>query len=120
MTAILTETLPAVECAPWCTKGDGHADEVHPVDQVCMSHPQSVKLAVMPLVTYADPKGLPVREFRDRDSVNAYLLREHNARSATIELGHTDSHVASLTPVEELEYARHLTQLAMAALATEV
>lgn len=30
-------TLPPVQCTPWCERGNGHPDETHRADQVCMS-----------------------------------------------------------------------------------
>src|SRR4051794_35030297 len=38
---ITIETLPAVECTPWCEHGDGHTDAMFPEDQWCSGQPSS-------------------------------------------------------------------------------
>ena len=98
-------TLPAVECAAWCAYGDGHTDVTSPEDQACMSLVETVDLTVMPLVMF-EGRALC------RDTLSASLLRERDARSTTVELGHHDSPIATLTLDEALEYAHLLRTLA--------
>jgi len=98
-----SRTLPAVECAPWCSSGDGHPDEWHPRDQACLSDKPTVQLALMPLL-----EGGP-------DDMGAYLLRERAAGSTTVELTHNDLPVASLTLDEAAAYAQAIVQLVQAA-----
>ena|SRR5215210_3347429 len=113
MTAILTDTLPPVDCTPWCQAGDGHTSTTHQNDQWCFSEARRIDLGAMPLNTFnGEPEG--------RQTIDAYLAREHNARTATIEVCHNESTAIIYTPAEALEHARHLTELAMVALATEV
>jgi hypothetical protein len=97
-------TLPAVDCAPWCRDGHGHTDAFHPDDQACMSETQSVDLTAMPRVMWQG-------KVEGRDNLRAYILRERDARSATVELCHDDNSVASLTFDEVLEVAHILRTL---------
>ena len=110
MNTILTQTqaLPAVECAPWCRDGSGHIDALDPDDQACISEEHAVKLATEPLMRLAGANT-------QLGTLEAYLLRERDARSTTIELSKGDIPVASLRLDEALELGRILTGMALAA-----
>ena len=51
MTVTMNETLPAVDCTPWCHDGTGHTGALHPDDQWCYSDDHTVKLTRMPVLT---------------------------------------------------------------------
>jgi hypothetical protein len=69
------ETLPPVECTPWCEVGDGHTAERFPEDQRCTAETREVFLSRRPLVDMGEGK-------RQQDSVCVYLGRENNERAA--------------------------------------
>jgi hypothetical protein len=37
MTATKARAIPRIQCAPWCTDGDGHPNEIFRQDQRCYS-----------------------------------------------------------------------------------
>ncbi len=72
MTVTMNETLPAVDCTPWCHDGTGHTDALHPDDQWCYSGDRTVKLTRMPVLTFGEHKWL--------DNIRVYLARERDGR----------------------------------------
>jgi len=52
-TRIAPATLPPVTCAPWCTDGEGHRDELLWEDQYCSSDEVRVEVSAMPVVETA-------------------------------------------------------------------
>jgi hypothetical protein len=44
------ETLPLVQCKPWCVDQDGHPDCDYVEDKVCTTAEQDVDLSMYPLV----------------------------------------------------------------------
>jgi hypothetical protein len=50
---IAPATLPPVTCAPWCTDGEGHRDELMWEDQYCSSDEVRVEVSAMPVVETA-------------------------------------------------------------------
>ena len=110
MNEMLTQAqaLPAVECAPWCRDGNGHTKAVEPDDQACISDEHTVELSTEPLARFA---GASTR----LETLEAYLLRERDAVSPSIELSKGDIPVASLKLEEALELGRILTGMALAA-----
>jgi hypothetical protein len=108
MNTTQTQALPAVECAPWCRDGKGHTDALDIDDQACMSEEHIVELTNEPLVRLAGAST-------QLGTLEAYLLREHDERSTTIEISKSDIPVASLRLDEALELGRILTGMALAA-----
>jgi hypothetical protein len=72
VTTTISETLPAVECTPWCEDGTGHTDAWHPDDQWCYGPSRTVTLSRMPLQTFEEHKWL--------DNIRVYLARERDGR----------------------------------------
>lgn len=103
-----TQTLPAVECAPWCRDGNGHTNALQPDDQACISEEHTVELSTEPLVRLAGAST-------QLETLEAYLLREPDTLSSSIELSKGDIPVASLKLDEALELGRILTGMALAA-----
>jgi hypothetical protein len=110
---IQTLTLPAVECAAWCADGNGHVRATSPEDQWCASEARLIALSAMPLSVY---NGKVV----GRQTIEARIERDYNARTSRIHTSLNEGTPVIYTPAEALEHARHLTELAMVALATDV
>ena len=102
------QTLPAVECAPWCRDGSGHTAALDPHDQACIGDEHSVELTTEPRVRLAGAST-------QLETLEVYLLRERDARSSTIEVSKGDVPIASLRLDEALELGRILTGMALAA-----
>ena len=103
-----TQALAAVECTPWCRDGSGHTNALHPDDQACISDEHTVELTTEPHVRLAGASTI-------LETLEMYLLREHDARSTTVEVSKGDIPVASLRLDEALELGRILTGMALAA-----
>jgi hypothetical protein len=108
MNEFLTQTLPADACTPWCRDGNGHPHALHADEQACLSEEHVVELSTEPLVRFAGASA-------HLATLEVYLLRERDARAATIELSKGDIPVASLKLDEALELGRILTGMALAA-----
>jgi hypothetical protein len=102
------ERLRPVECTPWCREGNGHTDELIPVDQACMSEKYIIELTTEPLGIRFDGTTGP-------QTVSVYLLRERNARITTLELSINDEPEVSLTTEESLALRAILTDLVLIA-----
>ena len=102
------QTLPAVECAPWCRDGRGHTAAFERDDQACISDEHTVELTTEPHVRLAGAST-------QLETLEVYLLRERDAWSSTIEVSKGDIPIASLTLNEALELGRILTGMALAA-----
>lgn len=100
--------LPAVECAPWCRDGSGHATALHLDDQACVGEEHTVELSTEPLVRLAGAST-------QLQTLEAYLLRERHARNSSIELSKGDIPIASLRLDEALALGRILTGMAVTA-----
>lgn len=108
-TAPVSETLPPVECAPWCEDGAGHTDAFHPLDQYCYSPTERISLIRQDVIEGIEEGSHML------DYLCVYLLRDRFDAEPHIALGHADMAVAALTPAEALELARLLTLHAGAA-----
>jgi len=104
------ETLPPVDCAPWCRDGKGHRDAIKPVDQACMSEKHIIELTTEPMVSMSDGTT-------ERQTVSVSLLRERGSRSTTLELSINDWPEVSLTTDEALGLRGILTDLFLTAVA---
>ena len=82
-----TRALAAVECTPWCRDGSGHTDALHPDDQACISDEHTVELTTEPHMRLAGAST-------NLETLEMYLLREHDARSTTIEISKGDMPIA--------------------------
>ena len=102
------QTLPAVDCAPWCRDGKGHTAALERDDQACISDEHTVELTTEPRVRLAGAST-------QLETLEAYLLREHDPRRTTIEISKGDIPIASLRLNEALELGRILTGMALAA-----
>jgi hypothetical protein len=107
MTATITETLPAVECAPWCEDGTGHTDAWHPDDQWCHGPLHIVKMTRMPLEHYTDRDGNTEHWL---DDVRVTLQKEREGRPY-VYLNRGENVGVSLTLTETRELRDHLTAL---------
>ena len=102
------QTLPAVECAPWCRDGKGHTAALERDDQACVSDEHTVELTTEPRVRLAGAST-------QLETLEVYLLRECDARSSTIEVSKGDIPIASLRLEEALKLGRIVTGMALAA-----
>lgn len=106
MTATINETLPAVQCTPWCEDRNGHTDAWHPDDQHCCSAEHRVTLSRMPLLTFGEHRWL--------DNVRVYLGREREG-SPYVHLGRDTNQGAELSMSEARELRDALTDLLVTA-----
>lgn len=93
------DTLPRVECAPWCEDGDGHPAARHPEDQYCTTAAVRVGLSRYPLVRL-------VGEGWARDDLRVYLMRERFAAEAHVSIARGELAAADLS-LEEAEQTAH-------------
>jgi hypothetical protein len=87
-------TLPPIQCTPWCEQGDGHPNEVHPLEQYCASETVHVRLT----------RENPIEGHLD--DVSAYLVHDRFEAEPHVTVGHNDQHVAAMTLDEAEEYFR--------------
>ncbi|WP_457207352.1 DUF6907 domain-containing protein [Nocardioides sp. P5_C9_2] len=112
MSAVFTEhdpadaALPAIECAPWCIDGSGHADANFPEDQVCTGETVELSLSRVPLVEVGTDEWA-------RQQMNFYLLRHPGALQTTIEMYRGDlGETVSLTVDEAQALGQALVEAA--------
>lgn len=79
--AAKAQTIPPVECTPWCEYGDGHIDATEQGDQVCYSHPTEFELISYPMIELFGGVGY----YRDRIIVTASKSAQHIAGSVIVE-----------------------------------
>jgi hypothetical protein len=72
----VSETLPAVQCAPWCQEGDGHPNVGHVDDQWCTSVSLNVNLSREEAELWNDRATRPAqaRAFACRDAGQPAML----------------------------------------------
>jgi hypothetical protein len=107
MTATITETLPAVECTPWCEDGAGHSDAWHPGDQWCRGPLYVVKMTRMPLEHYTHRDGTLEHWL---DDVRVSLQKERKGQPY-VSLNRGENGGVALTLTEARELRDHLTAL---------
>lgn len=101
--------LPAIECAPWCVDGSGHADANFPEDQVCTGETVELALSRVPLVEVGADEWA-------RQDMNFYLLRHAGAHMTTVEMYRGDlGETVSLTIEEAEALGRALVEAAQRA-----
>jgi len=105
---LLTDILPAVECASWCAKGDGHTDVHDPAYQHCESRPRAVLLSRYPLLGVGT-------EPRVRDHLVGLIHREAGASVPHIMVQHKDAMMIDLSVDDALRLAVDLLTMAEAA-----
>lgn len=88
--------LPAIECAPWCLDGSGHADAIFPEDQVCRGETVEVPLTRLPMVEVGTDEWT-------REAVHLYLLRHAGALMTTVEVYRGDLGETVSMTVDEAE-----------------
>ncbi len=104
----MTDIVPAVECAPWCVKDDGHTDVHDPAHQYCESRPRTVLLSRYPLLGVgAEP--------RVRDHLVGFIHREAGASVPHIMVQHDDAMMTDLSVDDALRLAVDLLTMAEAA-----
>ena len=102
------ETLPAVECTPWCQYGDGHVDAIHPDDQHCWSSHNVVSLPSGPIVN-------PGKAWAHRDGLDLYLGKRATHVAASLHVEHYSAkgaEILKLTRSEALALSDALRELA--------
>jgi hypothetical protein len=112
-TAALLAAPPVNRCAPWCRDGNGHiggrgGDAFYADDQYCISEPRTIELKNLPLVPWSDGR-------LRRQTASVYLLREHEARSTTVEVSLRDEPIATLALDDALDLSRAILDAVMAA-----
>ena len=101
------DTLPAIECAPWCEYDTGHADADALEDQWCWGPTHVVKLTRMPVRSFYGKDGL-----RDQwlDNLNVFLARQ--AEGVTHVAFHRDEDRGVQVTIGEVEELRERTDRA--------
>lgn len=100
------ETLPAVECTPWCKYGNGHTDEIHPDDQHCWSDHIEVELPSQPIVN-------PGKAWASRDGLELYLGKKATHVAAKVYAEQlSKGMILELTRTEALALSEALRELA--------
>jgi hypothetical protein len=111
MTAAI-ETVPPIECTPWCTDGTGHPFADEPADQSCHAAERKVELSPTPGHLSGRPGGhVEVHLYRD---VYAPDLLSHatGLELPTIEVSSSDTEPFILSTSEARELGRLLVQMA--------
>jgi hypothetical protein len=103
--APVRESLPPVQCAPWCEDGDGHTNARHVDDQWCSSTENRVSLTRTPMVLLCDDSWR-------LDYVTTYLVRDAYEVGARINLSRGEDAGVYLTPDEARELGETLIRLA--------
>jgi hypothetical protein len=108
MTDTSGEILPAVDCADWCERGDGHTNVTHPDDQYCHSEAVTVPLSRYSLLTYG-------ANYRVRDYVTGVVYREAGASAAHVALSHHGETMIELSTEEAKQLGTALLNFAKTA-----
>ena len=89
-TESLIPTLPPVDCTGWCESEDGHAREIHPDDQACLSSSAPIYLSAEKLIEYAKGK-------RGLGYLELYMRREAYSTRTLFRLLHNDGEDGAVT-----------------------
>jgi hypothetical protein len=89
-----TQSLSAVDCAPWCQNGTGHTDAIHVADQWCSGPDHRVTLTREPMKRYRTSRWL--------DNIVVAPAREHHGRPY-VQMVRDDAATTTLTGAEAIE-----------------
>ena len=92
------QTLPPIQCAPWCTDGDGHPGNWHPQDQYCTS--QEIRVSL----TREDPIEGYEEGTHMLDYVTTYLVHDRFEAEPHVQVAQNDLAGPRLTLAEAREY----------------
>jgi hypothetical protein len=104
-TSPVVPRLPAVQCAPWCADGNGHANATHPLDQYCFSKERTVALIREDLIEGWTAGSLAL------DYLRGYLVLERFEAEAHIITARGDAAGPSMTLDEAAAWAHALLRL---------
>lgn len=100
------ESLPPVQCQPWCSTRDGHAGDHMPEDQTCCSD----EGAEIPL-TAMRPQYCKATETHSLRRVTTYLFRNGHSNRTLVELFVNGNGSTKLTVNEAELLGRSLLEL---------
>lgn len=100
----LRDTLPAVECAPWCVAGDGHADAKDVADQQCYGPIGAVALTRESMAHISADEWM-------LEYVQVYLERPEGSVHTLVNLGKGERPTLHLTLAEAEQLAAALLEL---------